>query len=750
LAANNLSKGALALPKTAQFDERLLEPTQSAWHDPTSLFDNACEHRDHQRIEHWRDEMWYCLFVVAVSQSVISPTVELEAISLAEFVKATPNQARGITLWFEQDRGNLQRTYRLPWGSTHNARFLKFYTNWADALAALDTTHCNDETKAELDGLFNRVNNLKAEFMKQATERDRLKSRVPFAGLIAELDDARRRANTLDAEKAAATLNRLKKEILAAHDAVETDAKANPLPEATTRGTLNALDELRQALRDWSSFYAGYDPLFDWWCKQPMKEADAALQHYVTTLKAVRTSNTEVATPATVTDTIAVGSGPSDVPDLKQLLSEPTNEMIPVLRRYQIATDNRQSGGRTTELSLNRMKAYLQGLKTIDFDKLSRAAQVDYLLFQNHLQSQVKRAELRAKLGQPKLNDPDASGIRGRPIGTEQLAADLAMEMIPYTPEELIGMAEAEYKWCLVEMKKASREMGFEDDWKQALEKVKSRYVAPGKQPELVRDLATEAVEFVRKRDLLSVPPLCDETWRMTMIPPERQLVSPFFLGGEVVQIAYPTDSMPYDAKQQAMRGNNRHFSKATVHHELIPGHGLQQYWTARTNTHRVRFSTPFWTEGWALYMEFVLYDQGFPSSPEDRVGMLFWRMHRCARVVFSLGFHTGKLTPQQCIDYLVTKVGHERDNATAEVRRSFEGAYGPLYQVAYLIGGLQFDALRKEFVETGKMTAKEYHNAVMSHGNMPIEMVRSCLTKEKLTPNSILQWKFAAQSSSR
>ena len=69
---------------------------------------------------------------------------------------------------------------------------------------------------------------------------------------------------------------------------------------------------------------------------------------------------------------------------------------------------------------------------------------------------------------------------------------------------------------------------------------------------------------------------------------------------------------------------------------------------------------------------------------------MLFWRMHRCARIIFSLGFHLGTMTPRECIDLLVNQVGHERDNATAEVRRSFTGSYGPLYQAAYLLGGMQ------------------------------------------------------------
>ena len=135
--------------------------------------------------------------------------------------------------------------------------------------------------------------------------------------------------------------------------------------------------------------------------------------------------------------------------------------------------------------------------------------------------------------------------------------------------------------------------------------------------------------------------------WRMTMLTPEYQLQAPFFLGGEDVWVAYPTDSMPQDKKLMALRGNNRHFSRAVVHHELIPGHHLQHFYNARYQPQRQLFDTPFWSEGWALYWELRLYERGFARTPEERIGMLFWRNHRAARILFSLGFHLGKMTPQ-------------------------------------------------------------------------------------------------------
>ena len=55
-------------------------------------------------------------------------------------------------------------------------------------------------------------------------------------------------------------------------------------------------------------------------------------------------------------------------------------------------------------------------------------------------------------------------------------------------------------------MKKASREMGYGDDWQAALEKVKTLYVEPGKQPAMIRDLALEAIEYLDAHDLVTDP----------------------------------------------------------------------------------------------------------------------------------------------------------------------------------------------------------------------------------------------------
>jgi hypothetical protein len=343
----------------------------------------------------------------------------------------------------------------------------------------------------------------------------------------------------------------------------------------------------------------------------------------------------------------------------------------------------------------------------------------------------------------PLGSNEELSGVG--PAGNDALVEALRAAMIAYTPDELIALANKEFAWCDREMLRASREMGFGSEWKKALEAVKNKYVEPGQMIYLVRDLAREAVEFQEKKELVTIPAMVKEDYWEEALTPAMQLVSPFFLGGSTIQVSSPANSMTMAEKMESLRGNNMFFARATVFHELIPGHHMQGYMTQRYRTYRSPFSTPFWTEGMAFYWEMLLWDLGFTHTPEQRVGALFWRMHRCARIIFSLSFHVSKMTAKECVEFLIERVGHERANAEGEVRRSFNGSYEPIYQCAYMLGALQFYALHKELVDSGKMTNRAFHDALYREGNMPVEMVRLAVSGQKVARDYKTSWKFYA-----
>ncbi len=560
------------------------------------------------------------------------------------------SELRDLVERYAADRSALLRRWDVPYSPARRERLRAFYDEWRAELARVDFQSLGLEGRIDhvlLDAalryqleLLDREDRLYAE----------MRPFIPFATVIIDLEEARRRREPVDPEAAATTLAGLPGLISAAREELEgsngngagpaagsapASARApdedNGVSRIAAFRAAGALEQLARKLEDWYEHSAGYDPLFTWWAKEPYARAKEALDGH--------------------------------------------------------------------------------------------------------------RIFLREKIvGIPPEGDEP---IVGDPIGEEGMREDLIHEMMPYSLDELIAIAEAEFAWCEARMLEASRELGFGEDWKAALEHVKTLHVEPGRQTQLVRELAEEAVAFLRERDLVTVPPLADEVWRIEMMSPEMQKVAPFFLGGEVIRVSFPTDGMEHEDKLMSMRGNNVHFSRATVHHELIPGHHLQGFMTSRYNSHRGVFSTPFWGEGWALYWEMLLWDLGFPRTPEDRVGMLFWRMHRGARIIFSLGFHLGRMTPDEAIDFLVERVGHERANAEAEVRRSFNGSYSPLYQAAYMLGGLQIRALHAEVVGSGRMSDREFHDAILQGGRMPIEMVRARLLGEPPARDFTASWRF-------
>ena len=76
-------------------------------------------------------------------------------------------------------------------------------------------------------------------------------------------------------------------------------------------------------------------------------------------------------------------------------------------------------------------------------------------------------------------------------------------------------------------------------------------------------------------------------------------------------------------------------------------------------------------------------------------------------------------------------------------MRRYIGGDYGPLYQVAYMMGGLQLLALHKEFVGGGKRSERAFHDDVLRQNAIPIEFIRASLLESSPALDVPPSWKF-------
>lgn len=544
--------------------------------------------------------------------------------SVAEFIKR-----------YETDHNELARFYgRRALSQSHAERLEKFND---DSMASLKKIDFNDLSQAgRVDYLLMRH---RLEYEKKSLETHRKKlaeieDLVGFKKGVLELYEGYRQRGPMEARPTAEKLVGIHKAVSEIKGKVALGKDEGKLASTAVlaQRAQKVVGELQRKLDGWYRFYAGFDPEFSWWVRQPYGELEKELEAY------------------------------------QKKLGE-------------LVTGGKKGG---------------------------------------------------------------EAPLVGDPIGAAALADDLAVEMLSYSPEGLLAIGEREFAWCRAEMKKAAAEMGFGKDWVKALDQVKEDFVPPGEQDDLSAEIANDAMEFLEKRSLVTVPDLCEETWYLKMLGKRQQETLPYAVYfGQAIGIAYPTDEMSLEQKLMSLRGNNRHFTRAVIPHELIPGHHLQRFMAARHATHRGIFRTPFYVEGWALHWEMLLYDLNYPRTPEERIGMLFWRSHRCARIIVSLKFHLGQMTPQEMISFLVNEVGLEESGATSEVRRYIGDSYSPLYQCGYMIGGLQLRALYRQTVGEGKISPREFHDSVLKMGPIPIEMVRAILLKTPLSCDHEASWGF-------
>jgi uncharacterized protein (DUF885 family) len=160
--------------------------------------------------------------------------------------------------------------------------------------------------------------------------------------------------------------------------------------------------------------------------------------------------------------------------------------------------------------------------------------------------------------------------------------------------------------------------------------------------------------------------------------------------------------------------------------HEGYPGHHLQLTHAnkAATRLRRIVHSDVF-AEGWALYCEELMWEQGyFTADPLTRLFQLRDLLFRACRVVLDAALHSGGMSPEQAVDYLVDEVMLDPVLARSEVQRY---CMTPTVPMSYLVGKLQILELRSEAQQRlgPRFLLHDFHAALLASGTIPPALVR-------------------------
>jgi len=325
-------------------------------------------------------------------------------------------------------------------------------------------------------------------------------------------------------------------------------------------------------------------------------------------------------------------------------------------------------------------------------------------------------------------------------IGEELYTALLReKELLPYGVRELQARGREQYDLLSNEANRIAGQIDGGGTWTEVCERL-NRVHAPT--PDAMRAEYEEWTE--RARSFLA------DTGLVTLPPGERCTVEPSPHYQRPIQavasynqppafsdslhghffVRYPPDGTPHEEVQKRLEGNCSAGIPTTAVHEAYPGHHwhLVMAKQNRSSIRRTHF-TSYFAEGWGLYAERVMREQGFFSDPRHLLFQYEATLFRAARIVVDTSLHMNEMTFDEAVDFMVKNGNLTPPNAKAEVGRYCSW---PTQASSYLTGMLEIIDIRTRWLakrgSADRGALRAFHDAITSTGSIPTSLAERAI----------------------
>ncbi len=257
----------------------------------------------------------------------------------------------------------------------------------------------------------------------------------------------------------------------------------------------------------------------------------------------------------------------------------------------------------------------------------------------------------------------------------------------------------------------------------------------------VARETLAEATAFTRARDFVTVP---DEPLEIILMPEFQRGVAVAYCDSpgpldKGQRTFYAVSPVPEDWSDEKVGSflreyNNRSIANLTIH-EAMPGHYLQ---LAHSNRYpsvlRAMLGSGPFIEGWAVYTERVMQEQGFRAGdPLMKLVQLKWYLRAVTNAIIDSAIHVDGMTREQAMT-LMTQTGFQEESEAAGkwVRAQLTSAQLSTYFVGYQEHADMRAETEKRWA--GGFSIKRYHDEVLSYGSPPVRFVRALLLDEAIT----------------
>ncbi len=310
---------------------------------------------------------------------------------------------------------------------------------------------------------------------------------------------------------------------------------------------------------------------------------------------------------------------------------------------------------------------------------------------------------------------------------------------MPSSAEDMLARGQKAFEETEALAQEVSERIQPGKHWTEVYEGLKDDHPPMDGIKQAYQEQMDAAGKFIRDHQIVSLPQgerviTLDTPPAMRRSSPfgTFQSVSPFGDDLEGRLMLTPIEEWMTEQQQaERLRSHHNAWIPIIAVHEAYPGHHVHALKT-RENPRILRkiVREPIFSEGWGLFTEELMFELGFLKGDDVRLTQLRNRLWRAARVILDSSLHTGKMTFDEAVDFLVEKVRFERYAAELEV-----GMYirRPTYVLGYLIGMQDLMAIRDEYIERygNPSPPSVFYDRLLSIGAIPPALVR----KELLAP---------------
>jgi uncharacterized protein (DUF885 family) len=325
-------------------------------------------------------------------------------------------------------------------------------------------------------------------------------------------------------------------------------------------------------------------------------------------------------------------------------------------------------------------------------------------------------------------------------------------EGLGYGTRELRERGQAAYDELAADMSARAWKLRGHDDWLGILKEFnEDRPETPEEMLALYQEATAAARAFCAEYELVTMPD-GEECAVVPSAPFTRGIVAvahysqppPFAPpGAENANrghffVPYPPDGATPDEVAARLATNNKHGLWSITVHEAYPGHHWHFAWLAANSRAsesgqptgggrplRSIFGSTYFVEGWGLYTEDLLREQGFFTTKEQELCQRDFRAFRAARIIVDTSLHLGEMSVDEAVDFMSTKTSLSRETAQAEVLRY---CAWPTQASSYLTGALEIARLRQRWLHEARGSLRDFHDLAAGSGRLPVSLVERVL----------------------